>query len=62
MDIGQLVQKSMAAKQEGIPVNWEELCVIVLNAAVQRVRELEAEVQALAHPTESLPALDDLES
>ena len=67
MDIGQLVQKSMAAEQTGIPVNWKELCVTVLNAAVQRVRELEEDVlkyeshlDETPAPAPSLPTLDDL--
>ena len=52
MDIGQLVQKSMEAEQTGIPVNWKELCVTVLNAAIQRVKELEEQVVSLNPQTD----------
>ena len=53
MDIGELVRNAMAAEQKGIPINWKELCVTVLNAAVQRVRELEDQVDNLSHPEET---------
>ena len=56
MDIGQVVQNAINVEQQGVPVNWKELCVTVLNAAVQRVKELEAQVQQLTPPQ------DDLES
>ena len=59
MDIGQLVKEAMAAEQKGIPVNWKELCITVLNAAVQRVGELEQQVSKYeSHLEESLTAPD----
>ena len=48
MDVGELVKNALAAKQQGVPVNWEELCITVLNAAVRRVTELEKELAAHA--------------
>ena len=67
MDIGQIVQNAINVEQQGVPVNWKELCVTVLNAAVQRVRELEEDVlkyeshlDETPAPAPSLPTLDDL--
>ena len=62
MDIGQIVQNAINVEQQGVPVNWKELCVTVLNAAVQRVKELEEQVRLLSPPEPTLPTMDDLES
>ena len=60
MDIGEVVRNALKAEQQGIPINWKELCVTVLNAAVQRVKELEDQVDNLSHPPpdESLETSD----
>ena len=60
MDIGQIVQNAINVEQQGVPVNWKELCVTVLNAAVQRVKELEEQVRLLSPPEPTLATMDDL--
>ena len=50
MDVGQLVQQAMQAEQQGIPVNWKELCITVLNAAVGSIRVLEEKAAEQAVP------------
>ena len=52
MDIRELIQNAINVEQQGVPVNWKEMCITAVNVATHRVVQLEKQLEELSPPPE----------